>query len=205
MWFSIIKNKLLIKPKTQLRVQDNPIIDDDEPCKKKLKEYTEYMEFMKNNYKASEDKKLLKLLVGVGDITFRKGKGLSLLSYAEWNEGQISQNYVNVVVPEQFEKIPEKVACKALDMLESNNWNNLVDIDKYKITHAWSYDIFDNDFYANNIIRIYYDGWGSDPILIIGKLIYFQPLNNSKSVLAKFNRADLIDFMDIVKAENWRN
>jgi hypothetical protein len=201
MWFSIIKNKLLIKPKTQLRVQDNPTVDDDEPCKEKLKEYMEYMEFMKNNYKASEDKKLLKLLVGLGEIIFRKGTGLALVSYATWNEGEIRQNYLNVVATEQFEQIPEKVACKALDMLESDKYNVEVNIDRYAINHTWFYETYIDTFYAGNMIQIKYDG---NVIFNIGKIINLERINNSKGMTSKFNRADLKDFMDRVKVKNWR-
>ena len=201
MWFSIIKNKLLIKPKTQLRVQDNPTVDDDEPCKEKLKEYMEYMEFMKNNYKASEDKKLLKLLVGLGEIIFRKGTGIALVSYATWNEGEIRQNYINTVFPGEFEKMPERVACKALDILESDKYNVEVNIDGYIINHLWFYEIYEDLFYAGNAIKITYDG---NEIVHIGKIINLDSVNDSRGVASKFNRADLKDFMDKVKAKNWR-
>lgn len=203
MWFKILKNRLLVKPKTQLRVQDNPTIDDYEPCKEKLKEYHEYMEFMKNNYKASEDKKLLKLLVGVGKIIFRKTTGLALVSYATWNEAEIRQNYVSTIVPEQFEKIPEKVACKALDMLESDKFNIEVNIDRYTISHVWFYEIYEDEFYAGNIIEIKYN---ENMILEIGKVINLDRnrKNDVRGVASKFNIADLKDFMDKVKVKNWR-
>ena len=50
MWFSIIKSKLLVKPKTQLRVQDNKEVEDDEPCKKRLKEYIDFFQKQQKNY-----------------------------------------------------------------------------------------------------------------------------------------------------------
>ncbi|QDP65195.1 MAG: hypothetical protein GOVbin140_96 [Prokaryotic dsDNA virus sp.] len=204
MWFKILKNRLLIKPKTQLRVQDNPITDDDEPCKKKLKEYQEYMEFMKKNYKASKDKKLLKLLVGLGGIIFRRATGYALVSYARWNEGEIRQNHINVLLdPEQFEKIPERVACKALDLLESNKINPSVNIDRYTISHIWSYRIGKDTFYAVNLLEIRYD---EKKIFEIGKVANLDPkIIDTRGIASKFNRADLEDFMDRVKVKNWRN
>lgn len=202
MWFKILKNRLLVKPKTQLRVQDNPTVDDDEPCKKKLKEYHEYIEFMKNNYKASEDKKLLKLLVDVGKIIFRKATGLASISYATWNEAEIRQTYVSIKVPERFKKMPEKVACKALDMLESDKFNIEVNIDGYTIGHVWFYEIYENTFYAGNIIEI--NDEGRNMILEIGTTNTLDPINNTRGIASKFNSADLKDFMDKVRAKNWR-
>tara|TARA_B100000131_G_C18125691_1_gene614623 strand:- start:2246 stop:2944 length:699 start_codon:yes stop_codon:yes gene_type:complete len=133
-WFSIVKNRLLVKPKTQLRVQDNKEIDDNEPCKEKLKEYYDYVERQKNNYDITNDEELKESYEGwdfkieYRPIMATPHTGVKATKYSESVGDQsidFSSAHLVIFSPikfnkEAFEKLPEKTVCKILDKLEEN-------------------------------------------------------------------------------------
>ena len=123
MWFSILKNKLLTKPKTQLRIKDVKDIEDDEPCKKKLEEYHNHFKTQRVNYIIHNDTKITNIynkygLTNVEENYYNdeavisrhnnKFKGATLFGY-----------YTANLEKDAFSELPEKVACRLLDLIES--------------------------------------------------------------------------------------
>lgn len=133
-WFSIIKNRLLVKPKTQLKVKDIKEIDNNEPCKEKLKEYYDYVERQKDNYDITNDKELKESYEGWGfkiehmPMMGTSHTGVKATKYSEFVRDQsinFTSEHLVIFSPikfnkEAFEKLPEKTACKILDKLEEN-------------------------------------------------------------------------------------
>lgn len=133
-WFSIVKNRLLVKPKTQLRIKDNKEVKDDEPCKEKLKEYYDYVERQKDIYDITNDEELKESYEGLdfkieyGPVMSTPHTGVKATKYSEFVGDQsidFSSTHLVIYSPinfnkETFEKLPEKTACKILDKLEEN-------------------------------------------------------------------------------------
>lgn len=119
-WFSIVKNRLLVKPKTQLRVQDIKEIDDDEPCKKKLREYYDYILEQDKTYSLKNDAEVLSIYNDY-DLTIEQG-WTSKQAISKHNKkfaSLIVFEYVYSINSEEFSKMPEKVACRMLDLIDS--------------------------------------------------------------------------------------
>tara|TARA_B100000131_G_C18125691_1_gene614622 strand:- start:1561 stop:2241 length:681 start_codon:yes stop_codon:yes gene_type:complete len=166
MWFSIIKNKLLIKPKTQLRVQDNKAVEDDEPCKKRLKEYIDFFQKQKKNYEIMKDPEVnnvieeykLKPLKKEADYTdlYHHFYSDSPNSYIkrimlENNDFILSNliiHYHTDFRPDLWEDLPERVACEVLDMVDSQTESEVY-------TKVGSYEI--GVYYNSSPKRIQFD------------------------------------------------
>jgi len=121
-WFSIVKNRLLVKPKTQLRVQDNKEIEDDEPCKKKLEEYNNYFWKQMNNYNVQNDTEITNIYNKYGltnvDVNYFNDE-LTFTRHNNRFKGATVLNHVTDNLDKDFLELPEKVACKFLDLIES--------------------------------------------------------------------------------------
>lgn len=136
MWFSIIKSKLLVKPKTQLRVQDNKEVEDDEPCKRKLEEYVNFFKKQKN-YNIHNDPEIINILE---EYEFKPLKE-NHTAYGKWDVFHVGGfdktelwenndivtfvrlNYHGDYHENRWKDVPEKVACKALDMIDNADIN----------------------------------------------------------------------------------
>lgn len=133
MWFSIIKNKLLTKPKIQLRVQNNKAVEDEEPCKKRLKRYIDFFEKQDKNYKVMEDPKIKNIIEEYKLKPFKKEGNFTDLYYTE-DMGYPTRNalenndfFVSLLMVyyyvnydrDLWKDLPERVACEVLDMIDS--------------------------------------------------------------------------------------
>lgn len=166
MWFSILKNKLLIKPKTQLRVQNNPTVDDDEPCKKRLKEYIDFFQKQQKKYEIDADPEVknvleeykLKPLKKEGDYTTlynvyyanRTNSALqrTMLENNDFILSSLIIHYHADFNPDLWEDLPERVACEVLDMVD-----NQIESEVY--TRVGPYQI--GVYYKNSPKRVQFD------------------------------------------------
>ena len=120
-WFSIVKNRLLVKPKTQLRVQDIKEIDDEEPCKKKLREYYDYILEQARTYAIKNDAEV-QSIYNDHDLTIDDGwtSDKAISKHNGKFGGLIAFDYGSVYIDsEEFSKMPERVACRMLDLIDS--------------------------------------------------------------------------------------
>ena len=119
-WFSIVKNRLLVKPKTQLRVKDIKDIDDDEPCKKKLREYYDYILEQDRTYGIKNDAEVLSIYNDY-DLTIDNGwtSNKAISKHNKKFASLIVFDYGLEFNSEEFSKMPEKVACRMLDLIDN--------------------------------------------------------------------------------------
>ncbi|QDP65194.1 MAG: hypothetical protein GOVbin140_95 [Prokaryotic dsDNA virus sp.] len=136
MWFNILKNKLLTKPKTQLRIKDVKDIEDDEPCKKKLEEYNNYFIKQRDNHNIQNDTEITNIynkhgLTNLEVTSF--DDGLTIARHNNRFKGVTSLYYMTDNLDKDFLEIPEKVACRFLDLIESVAGRHSEEMDGYKM------------------------------------------------------------------------
>ena len=137
MWFSILKNKLLTKPKTQLRIKDVKDIEDDEPCKKKLEEYYNYFITQKNNYNIHNDTEITNIYNKYGLTNVEENYYNDEAVISKHNnifKGATLFGYYTVHLEKNvFSELPEKVACRFLDLIEGVSGVHTEEMDGYEM------------------------------------------------------------------------
>tara|TARA_Y100000589_G_scaffold165393_1_gene157307 strand:- start:53218 stop:53898 length:681 start_codon:yes stop_codon:yes gene_type:complete len=151
-WFSIIKSKLLVKPKTQLRVQDNKEVEDDEPCKKRLKEYIDFFQKQQKNYDVIEDPEVKNVIEEYKLKPLKEEADYTPLYYSyykdsdrEFKRNLLENNdffvsrlliiYDYDIKEDLWENLPERVACEVLDIIDSQTESSVYsDVGPYSIT-----------------------------------------------------------------------
>ena len=157
MWFSILKNKLLTKPKMQLRIKDVKDIEDDEPCKKKLEEYVNFFK-KQYNYNIHNDPEIINILqeyefkplkenhTAYSKQTLFNTEGFGRTELWENNilVTFIRLHYYGNYQENRWKDVPESVACKALDMIDNAEINTMRDQktfqnEKMNVGENWYY------------------------------------------------------------------
>ena len=136
MWFNILKNKLLTKPKMQLRIKDNKEIEDDEPCKKKLEEYNNYFIKQRDYHNIKNDTEITNIYNKHGltnrDVNYYED-GVTITRHNNRFKGATLLYYMTDNLDKDFLEIPEKVACRFLDLIESVAGRHSEEMDGYEM------------------------------------------------------------------------
>ena len=152
-WFSIVKNRLLVKPKTQLRVQDIKEIDDDEPCKKKLREYYDYSLEQARTYGIKNDAEVQSIYNDY-DLTIDDGStsDKAISKHNKKFASLIVYDYGSVLIDsEEFSKMPERVACRMLGLIDSEE-DYYEEIDGYFLSVSFGEDEEDDSITDDTLI-----------------------------------------------------
>ena len=218
MWFSIIKNELLTKPKTQLRIKDVKDIEDDEPCKKKLREYYDYILEQKRTYGIKNDAEV-QSIYNDHDLTIDEGEtsNYAINKHNKKFGALIIFDYeVASIYSEEFSKIPERVACRMLDLIDNEDYYEET-IDGYTLrvffgegeeTHAtddtliWQDIGFRLEIIVNSSQQTVYDLAGGAYIHIETK---DKRRDFEKDMSARDFYNDIFDFLtNKIEPKNWK-
>jgi len=149
MWWRVLKQgKILTLPKTQLRIKKPEISEtEDDDCKKKIQEYKDKLETrltLGDGKKVELLNKLIPEEKRIGNENFNFKDTRPRESYISRNYflrgSRIASEFIDFYLT--LDLLPEEVACKALDMLNSLTQVGEADINKsidnYTITVMWS-------------------------------------------------------------------